>query len=272
MKDLLKEADYKITTIKWLIEKGYVDSDAVLINELPVDNFNRRADLVVANGKLHAFEIKSDADSLIRLSGQIETYLSFFDKVTVVCSPKYTKKALMTLPKEVQILQLNIDSKNNKIIKMVQRGKVNKIKCPVHFLSFVEKKVLLSELKKKGLVYNTHENRRTISSKFNKLPQNTWRNITLNYLKSKYKLTHNAFFSKIKNEISIDDLKLLSPKSTIDKEIEKNIATCNAIIKTDNESLNQEKIEKFGMDISKNLCKFGFFNNKQTRVIPRLKK
>jgi len=87
---VLNEGDIKAAVIDRLFASAAL-SDAVLINEMVIANWSRRADLVVANGKLHAFEIKSDFDSLRRLQGQVETYLSRFDKVTVVCTPKFAQ-------------------------------------------------------------------------------------------------------------------------------------------------------------------------------------
>jgi hypothetical protein len=85
---VLNEGDIKVAVIDKLFNADAL-TDAVLINEMVVANWSRRADLVVANGKLHAFEIKSDLDSLRRLEGQLETYLNRFDKVTVVSTPKF---------------------------------------------------------------------------------------------------------------------------------------------------------------------------------------
>lgn len=62
---------------------------AAFIAELHVDGFARRADLVVANGSLAAFEIKTSRDSLSRLPGQLQSYRRFFERVTVVCAQKH---------------------------------------------------------------------------------------------------------------------------------------------------------------------------------------
>lgn len=272
MKEPLKEADYKIATIEWLVDKGHINGDAVLINELPVNNFNRRADLVVANGKLHAFEIKSDADSLARLNGQIETYLSFFDKVTVVCSPKYTSKALRMLPDAVQILELNNNGEHNNIMKMVRRGKTKIITSSYNYLSFVEKKILRASLKKQGLPLSQRESRISMCKKLDSLPQKKWRDITLAYLKNKYKNTHDAFFSVKRENFTIDELILLSPQNTINiiEKIEKEDDITHFGI--NKKSLTNEKIDSIGIDISENLYKLGFNNSKPMRVIPKLKR
>ena len=57
-----------------------------------------RADVAVINGALHAFEIKSDSDSLERLPGQIEAYRGVFEYVTLVCGRRLLDKARTTVP------------------------------------------------------------------------------------------------------------------------------------------------------------------------------
>jgi hypothetical protein len=57
-----------------------------------------RIDVAVVNGSLHGFEIKSDSDSLARLTGQIEQYCRIFDFVTIVCGQKLRAHAEEIIP------------------------------------------------------------------------------------------------------------------------------------------------------------------------------
>ncbi|MDF4636452.1 sce7726 family protein [Vibrio parahaemolyticus] len=264
----MKEADYKAATIDWLISKGYLDKDAVLINELPVDNFSRRADLVVANGKLHAFEIKSDADSLSRLEGQIETYTDFFDKVTLVCSPKFTQKAIDTLPKIVEILELNKDSDGETSLKVKRRGRIDRVENPNKFLSFVEKKYLVSALKQKKLACQSCETRNSLQNKISKLPKSYWRKLVLDYLKTKYRQTHDSFMTNKKACTDASDLLHLSPQRLQEQaESVPNASGHSDVWEMARECLRNEVVQ--GVDISENMNRFGFVTSKPVRVIPR---
>ena len=51
------------------------DADTLIIHELGVCSGDARIDLAVVNGKLHGYEIKSDADTLKRLPAQAEARL-----------------------------------------------------------------------------------------------------------------------------------------------------------------------------------------------------
>lgn len=81
----------------------YQDSD-VMIDELCFLERRNRADLVYANGKLTAFEIKSKADSLIRWESQCSAYLKVFDSVWLCCHNKHALRSLNITPKEVGII------------------------------------------------------------------------------------------------------------------------------------------------------------------------
>jgi hypothetical protein len=58
-----------------------------------------RVDVAVINGSLHAYEIKSDSDSLERLSSQIDAYRDVFEYVTLVCGQRLLPRARTVIPK-----------------------------------------------------------------------------------------------------------------------------------------------------------------------------
>lgn len=70
-------------------------------HDLIVEEFgcnSARADVAVINGSLHAFEIKSDSDSLERLSGQVEAYRGVFEYITLVCGRRLLERARTAVP------------------------------------------------------------------------------------------------------------------------------------------------------------------------------
>jgi hypothetical protein len=95
------EARLKAAVIDKLYLSSHVDRDAVLVSEMVVDNWSRRADVVLANGKLWCFEIKSEMDSLSRLPGQIDTFARSFEKLVIVVARKFEEAARVLLPEGV---------------------------------------------------------------------------------------------------------------------------------------------------------------------------
>ncbi|RXE48728.1 sce7726 family protein [Chromohalobacter israelensis] len=89
---------------EWVVETQPHGEGDALINELCFIDKRRRADLVHANGKLSAFEIKSSADSLNRWPGQQDAYLRVFDAVWLCCHSKHVINALEKNHKSVGLM------------------------------------------------------------------------------------------------------------------------------------------------------------------------
>ncbi|MFL4368310.1 sce7726 family protein, partial [Enterobacter asburiae] len=134
------EKEIKVAILNHLIEHSTITKNTTIINELVIDSFSRRADLVVINNnKLIAFEIKSEADSLVRLTGQVEKYLFYFDKIIVVSTKKHIDKIVENVPDRVGLWEFN-----NNDITIKHRGRTKNISEKKYFLDFLK----ASDLKK----------------------------------------------------------------------------------------------------------------------------
>lgn len=110
-----------LITKKLLLDQLSLD-DSFMLQEFRVGIC--KADIVILNGTSIVYEIKSELDSLERLTNQVETYLKVFDKVNVVTFLNESKKIKDFIPKNVGIIEL--DKKNNiKIIRQPKSGKKN---------------------------------------------------------------------------------------------------------------------------------------------------
>jgi hypothetical protein len=81
-----------------LLEQHRGDRSTILIEELGLRHGAVRADVVVVNGLLHGFEIKSDLDTLRRLPRQVEYYSSVLARATLVVGYRLLDRALTLLP------------------------------------------------------------------------------------------------------------------------------------------------------------------------------
>lgn len=79
-----------------LLRTEFCHEDDLIVEELGCNA--ARIDVAVINGSLHAFEIKSDSDSLHRLPAQIIAYQGVYDYVTLVCGRKLIEKAVAIVP------------------------------------------------------------------------------------------------------------------------------------------------------------------------------
>lgn len=114
----MNEKEIRDNLIVFLKNKYSCNKDVSFIKELFIAQFKQRADLVVANGKLISFEIKSELDSLSRLPKQLESYTKHFEETIVVCAEKHFEKVK------------NISNLNVGIWIVSQNGKFKIVKNP----------------------------------------------------------------------------------------------------------------------------------------------
>lgn len=115
----MNEAQVRELLIEYLKKKHPKEQEIAFIKELFINDFGQRADLVMANGKLSSFEIKSELDNLNRLPQQIESYLNHFEEITVVCSEKH-KEGVLEM----------IENKNVGLMTLSVRGKLKTERAP----------------------------------------------------------------------------------------------------------------------------------------------
>lgn len=66
-----------------------------------------KADLVILNGTATVYEIKSERDSLARLTNQVQNYKRVFAKVNVIASEGHIEGVLATVPDDVGVMSLS---------------------------------------------------------------------------------------------------------------------------------------------------------------------
>ena len=123
----MNELEIKMSLISYLSEKHSQEADTKFIKELFVENFNRRADVVMVNGHLSAYEIKSDLDNLLRLEGQLDSFIRHFEYVTVVCTKMHLEAVREKLEQDAW-LKVGICLVDGKKISSIRRPKKNALK------------------------------------------------------------------------------------------------------------------------------------------------
>jgi hypothetical protein len=81
------------------------DKSSRVIDEFIVGTEDARIDIAAINRQLYGYEIKSDADSLSRLSSQVYAYNHVFDFLYLVVGEKYKAKATEIIPSWWGIIQ-----------------------------------------------------------------------------------------------------------------------------------------------------------------------
>ncbi len=92
--------DYQIRAAlkRKLFVQYFRDPETLILDEVGIRHDAARIDLVVVNGTLHGFEIKSDRDTLKRLPDQARIYNSVLDRITLVTGHRHADEATQIIP------------------------------------------------------------------------------------------------------------------------------------------------------------------------------
>ncbi len=96
-----------------------------LLEEFQICDGFSRADVAVANGKFIGYEIKSDADKLVRLSTQISSYDKTFDYVNIVVGRKLFKNVKEIIPDHWGIVLVENNQHNSVVFKLERSASFN---------------------------------------------------------------------------------------------------------------------------------------------------
>jgi len=205
----LREPEIKAAVIDELFASGRIDDDTVIISEMPVAAFPRRADLVVANGNLLGFEIKSDGDKTSRLKGQIDAYRAAFEGMIIVTAAKHLNEVLTCAPLTVGVFV--IDDVENEVPKarMIRKPHIRKMDIDTAIRQM--RAVDLYRLARSYRVAAAGENDRfTLEQRVKLLPVADVRRAALNAVKARYRKQFDDFRSARANDLpTIEALRLL---------------------------------------------------------------
>ena len=94
----LDESGIRPALLSRLLPKHAGRASTAIIEELGLCRGRVRVDVAVVNGRLHGYEIKSDRDTLRRLTVQVEIYGKVLDRATLVVGDRYLAEALEVVP------------------------------------------------------------------------------------------------------------------------------------------------------------------------------
>ncbi|WP_353228496.1 sce7726 family protein [Pseudomonas qingdaonensis] len=219
---MLSEKEIKILLIDWLFDKKMVD-DAVIINEMVVANWSRRADMAVANGRLYGFEIKSQFDSLRRLPGQLESFQEHFDKVVVVAAPKFISAIERDYPDSIGILEVSLSSGRPRL-RQVRAGRINEVKDIAKLASLITKAELERFLRVNGVSDDANLSRSEMVKKLYAKHIKKLRLYVLSCIKERYADSYRSFLREREIFSTARSFELLSRTASSRVKLEQQLA------------------------------------------------
>lgn len=138
---ILTSTDASIRTplLSWLRQQHPDHLTAKMLEEFKMPRPSARIDVALVNGEMAGFEIKSDRDTLNRLTVQIPAFSKFFDRVSLVTTPRHLKDAKSKIPPWWGIVVFGDDGR----FRVVRTSRRNKN---------VDVRALLFALSKKELI------------------------------------------------------------------------------------------------------------------------
>lgn len=133
------------------VESQYTNHPARVVQELSVCNGNARIDVAAINGIMHGFEIKSDVDSLQRLSQQVDFYNSVFDKLTLVVGASHLYEAFTMVPEWWGVMVARTDEQNQIYFNTIRESQINEQVELKEIASLLWKEEALSVLNSVGI-------------------------------------------------------------------------------------------------------------------------
>ncbi len=94
----MKDSHLRGALIRRLTSRHSNDPEALILEELGLRHGAARIDVALVNGFLHGYELKSDSDSLARLSRQERVYSSVLDRVTLILGHRHAEQAVSMVP------------------------------------------------------------------------------------------------------------------------------------------------------------------------------
>ena len=198
------ETRIKILLIDYLISKANEIDNQLIGCEVPYLNGNRWVDiLLIKNGKMTAFEIKSDADSSRRFEGQSFDYLKTFDETYLVVGESIAKKIPFSNYSN-KIGVLIIDAKKGSI--RVYRKATSSKPRRTNLVKFLWKEDLYKILSRRGRL--SVEELRDLYVKNNSFEEIHFQ--AINALKNRYEKRYSRFLNERGEHTSPADLFLLT--------------------------------------------------------------
>lgn len=95
---LTNDADIRTPLLAWLRSLHPDSLTAKMLEEFKMPRPSARIDVALVNGEMAGFEIKSDRDTLYRLSSQVPAFSKLFDRVTLVTTNRHVALAKSKIP------------------------------------------------------------------------------------------------------------------------------------------------------------------------------
>jgi len=147
----MKDSDIREVLLSDLGRQYKNDPDTMIIEELGLCQGEARVDIAVVNGSIHGFEIKSEQDTLKRLTGQAAIYNRVLESITLVVGSEHLDEALKIIPKWWGVIVARERRRGQLHLKKRRKGKSNPSLDPFAVVQLLWRDEAIEALKKLDL-------------------------------------------------------------------------------------------------------------------------
>lgn len=209
---MLSEVQIKSLVLQKLLQQKKITADSLAFNELNLAGKVRRVDLAyITNKEMVAIEVKSERDSLARLSGQLSEYTKYFDRVIVVAATKFISSITLISDPAIEIWEVHQGE-----IKIHRRGKKLSSIKKESYLDLMTKREVSNLAKMLSIRADNlpmYEMKVEVIKKINRLSKEKVKSVLLEGLSKRFTLPSNRFLNKVLKDQRVEarDVALLSP-------------------------------------------------------------
>lgn len=122
------------------------DTNAYIVEELPVGRGDSRVDMAVINGHIEGVEFKSSLDTLARLPRQADRFGTAIEKMTLVVAPNHLEEATKIIPEWWTILETRRGPRDGVSFKRIRQGKRNPNTSAEGYLNLLQREEIVNLL------------------------------------------------------------------------------------------------------------------------------
>lgn len=202
----------KAAVLNRIIEGGKFSGGELFFSEMNLAGKSRRLDLGYIQGQtMTAIEIKSEKDSLYRLSGQLAEYRKYFDKVILVVAPKFVSSAIAEADEDVTIWQFS-----NGEITVIRKGRLIRSVKKESYLDLMTKREISILARRLGIHPRDqamYDLKQAVLENLKKLSKAEVKGVLIDGVYRRFGMASNRFLFKVarQNVVESRDIKLLSP-------------------------------------------------------------
>lgn len=154
----MRDQDIRTILHSYLAEQNKNLKETIIVDELNVKNGLARVDIAVINGSIHGYEIKSEVDTLNRLTNQIEHYNSSLEKITIAVNSNHKEKVFDIVPDWWGVIEVDENSE----IAELRKSEENPLLSISDLLMFLWKDEMINILEKNKVKYRKSSNRNAL--------------------------------------------------------------------------------------------------------------